>query len=390
MPRFTVLDSWRGVCALWVVLYHFRTMGHYTPVSQYGFLGVEFFFVLSGFVISHAYGERLGDTLARVQFTIRRFGRLYPLHLAMFAATLAMEIARWALVWKLGRPLGPPPFTGDTDPRAILANLTLTQGLGTFQHYTWNVPSWSISVELFLYATFALISLTGRSVAISVVLLIAGFFVRLWMGWLPEHLPEGYEGVPVGIYGFYAGAVLYRIYRLMLAKGWRTPGWAEWVTPFCFVGATVSVANNFWPGPVLFFAPLILIFAFEGGPLSKLMATRPLARVGEVSYSIYLLHYVLVLAIFGAATAAGAVLGRHFFAPTERPVLDFGSPWLNDGAAVAMVLLTILLANITYEWIERPGRDYFNRLAKHPAVARRFASRREGGVEPDPVSPGGA
>ncbi|RVA95930.1 acyltransferase, partial [Mesorhizobium sp. M7A.F.Ca.CA.004.02.1.1] len=83
--RFLVLDSWRGICALLVALFHFPTG---STISQSAFIGssylfVDFFFVLSGFVIASSYGDRLNQPEQVARFALVRFGRIYPLHLLM-------------------------------------------------------------------------------------------------------------------------------------------------------------------------------------------------------------------------------------------------------------------------------------------------------------------
>ena len=83
--RFQALDSWRGVCALLVAATHFHIDSHvYTNAFlRHAGLFVDFFFVLSGFVITHAYGRKLASPDNVREFVIRRFGRLWPLHAVM-------------------------------------------------------------------------------------------------------------------------------------------------------------------------------------------------------------------------------------------------------------------------------------------------------------------
>jgi peptidoglycan/LPS O-acetylase OafA/YrhL len=86
--RFVVLDSWRGIAALLVVLFHGRYQSHIyaVPLIRHGWLAVDFFFVLSGFVISYAYGRRIATGRDLGVFLIRRTGRIWPLHVFMLAA----------------------------------------------------------------------------------------------------------------------------------------------------------------------------------------------------------------------------------------------------------------------------------------------------------------
>ncbi|RUT82360.1 acyltransferase, partial [Mesorhizobium sp. M7A.T.Ca.US.000.02.1.1] len=97
--RFLVLDSWRGICALLVALFHFPTA---STISQSAFIGssylfVDFFFVLSGFVIASSYGDRLNQPEQVARFALVRFGRIYPLHLLMLAAFAGFELLRLML-----------------------------------------------------------------------------------------------------------------------------------------------------------------------------------------------------------------------------------------------------------------------------------------------------
>src|SRR5260370_553845 len=91
VKRFEVLDSWRGIGALFLVLYDVRTLFVFSDsaVIRSGWLFVDFFFVLSGFVTTHAYGTEIADLDNAFRFIRRRFLRIYPLHFCTFAAFLA-------------------------------------------------------------------------------------------------------------------------------------------------------------------------------------------------------------------------------------------------------------------------------------------------------------
>src|ERR1700744_3912521 len=147
--RFVALDAFRGICALLVALFHFPIIGwtHAIPLVTHGWLFVDFFFVLSGFVIATAYEGRLQGDHALSRFLLRRFGRLWPLHVSILAIFVAIAGAEGVL---------------GADERhsipAIWTNLALLQGLGVEPNLTWNDPSWSISVEWTLYLIFAMLS----------------------------------------------------------------------------------------------------------------------------------------------------------------------------------------------------------------------------------------
>lgn len=361
--RFTVLDSWRGLCALWVAVYHFRVISHFGDMElfRHGHLAVEFFFVLSGFVITCAYGDRLISGMDRARFMVRRFGRLYPLHLATLLVVLAMEITRWAISMQLGREVGGPLFTGATDPAALVPNLLLIHGWGMLRDFTWNVPSWSISVEFLLCALFIIAFSFPRRIATLVAFTAIGAIGFLYTRYGIADQAESTTAVARGVYSFFLGCLIFYAYQFWKERGRSVARWLEWLILPVF--ALVSRVDGTLLPPLMFGA-LIFIFAFESGPVSRFLKRPQLVRLGEVSYSIYLVHYLIVLAAFGGA----AVLGR---------VVDLGSPWIDasgrfagDLATVVYLAVVIGASAVTYRWIESPGRDWFN------ALSRRLGERR--------------
>src|SRR3979409_173570 len=100
MERFVALDSWRGIAACLVALFHFEAYSHLVyshlngaPFLRNSWLFVDFFFVLSGFVIAANYQQRLREGFGVGRFLLLRLGRLYPLHLFMLAAAVAVKLA---------------------------------------------------------------------------------------------------------------------------------------------------------------------------------------------------------------------------------------------------------------------------------------------------------
>lgn len=371
--RFSVLDSWRGLCALWVALYHFRVLSHVNDawLTRHGFIAVDFFFALSGFVIAHAYGDKLTDGAQRVRFFLRRCGRLYPLHILTLGVVVAMETARWAIGLKLGHDIGRPTFADETSLTALAANLVLVQALGLFSHFSWNIPSWSISVELAVCVIFAVTSILRRPLATALVL--AGG-ASLLLYWLARHDPlEGHTALTRGVCGFFMGVLAQKLHHLFRARGWAVPGWVELTAPVLAFAAMAFWDLAIWPASALMFAVIVFIFAFEAGPLSRLMKVPILMAWGEVSYSIYLVHYPLVLATFGAAAAIDAVAGTGLVVSGRAISLDLGSRWAGDLVTLGFLAAVIVIATATYRWVESPGRRWFNGLSD------RLAARLSGG-----------
>ena len=120
--QFAALDGWRGICALMVCVFHFNHEARWAPGDNAfvhgGYLFVDFFFVLSGFVITHSYGERITDRGELGRFMLRRFGRVWPLHAVVLMAWVGLEVAALAARPFVGH-FAQAPFTGNNSPAAL-------------------------------------------------------------------------------------------------------------------------------------------------------------------------------------------------------------------------------------------------------------------------------
>jgi peptidoglycan/LPS O-acetylase OafA/YrhL len=390
--RFDALDGWRGVCACFVVLFHFHGWGplYTSSFVRDSYLFVDFFFVLSGFVIAWNYGDRLATWPEMKRFLVLRLGRVYPLHLFMLFCFLVYETAR--SFYALHHPGVSATFTSITDPSAILSNLVLVQSLHVHDVLTWNVPSWSISTEYWTYFVFALVSVCFGlrnalllAVAIVAPLLIARVSItgmNVTYDW----------GLVRCIFGFALGVACCRIYR-------RWPGVIHAASRtqmttlellvvlavvlfVCEAGLTgLSILAPF------LFAVAVLVFAAEGGWVSGLFRSRALRWLGTVSYSIYMTHYFLVVMV---PTFFKHGLHRDYSAlmpvAGEPAVEVFGRNDLEGTFFYLLVLaLTLLVSGFTYRWIEKPGRDWSRRWAGRPAVASESGSAPAAGSRVGPA-----
>src|SRR4051812_8399668 len=128
MKHFQALDSFRGLFALAVAIYHAHALHTFTELRFFRNADyfVSFFFVLSGFVLCHSYGRRLGNWKQVGTFALTRTFRLYPLHLALLAFALTIECVK---VWGEHRGLsfGSHSFSGPRSVNEIVPNLLLVQ-----------------------------------------------------------------------------------------------------------------------------------------------------------------------------------------------------------------------------------------------------------------------
>ena len=178
------LTAMRFVAAMWVVSFHYWPgLGLAMPnLVAKGYLGVELFFVLSGFILSHVYLRSFGE--GRVTYggvLWARLARIYPVHLVTLAGMAALIAAATAIGLKAGDKV----LIGSSLP----AQLTLTQAWGFAPGGGWNHPSWSISAEWFAYLTFPAFAWAAwrlRARPVVAVLLALAVGIALNLGF--EHL----------------------------------------------------------------------------------------------------------------------------------------------------------------------------------------------------------
>lgn len=124
------LDSLRGIAAILVFFYHisFKTFLSHIALIEKGYLMVDFFFILSGFVITHSYEHRLKNFHEAKFFILKRFSRLYPLHLLMLLLYLGLEFFKYFYEIRTGITSNVPAFT-QSNTLTFVSNLFLTHAL---------------------------------------------------------------------------------------------------------------------------------------------------------------------------------------------------------------------------------------------------------------------
>ena len=359
---FRALDAWRGLAAFGVAVYH-------AEPAWAGYAMVDFFLVLSGFVLSHAYLYSPRPT-SRADFLVHRIARLYPLHL--------FALAVYIVVLYVTRR-GSLPHYPDGNVATLLQNLLLVHnvGLNPLALY-WNFPSWSISVEFWVSVLFCLLVTRRTPSWLLLATSVAGFGI-LWhetghldvnhgnyFGWLNSGLLRGWAAFVLGI-------VVYRAW-LATRDDARVRAWAAGLEPVLlllalvhlFVPPSLQTLRDF-AGPPLFVA-LVYVYAFDAGPVSRLLWR--LQWLGTISYSVYLNQ----IAVHVAVDSAGHRLGL------AMPV------------TVAIYLVAVLAwSAVTYRWVELPGRRWVRarwqarRGARPPSATAGLVPQ----SDPNPAAPSG-
>ena len=358
--RFEALDGWRGICALLVVLFHAPVAGivHETAFFRHGYLFVDFFFVLSGFVIAHAFYDRLRGEQNFGRFFGLRLFRVYPLHLFMLALFVAFECLM--LVTK-----GPSEaFVGGNSVVALAHNLLMSHSFGTVDSLGWNYPSWSISAELLAYGLFALMVIRAprAMLPLMAVTIVGGLVViALIEGTMDTTVRFGWLRC---LAGFSLGAVL-RLVIWPRAGGRVAVGGTAWTLAELACVLLVAVFVSELGGSVLsvaaplVFAFAIYVFGHEGGAVSRLLKAGPIAFLGAISYSVYMTHAFVISRTENVATVLGDRTGWPIFSAAADGKRLMGSTEWQSLTALAIILAgTIVMSAITWRLIERPGMAY--------------------------------
>ncbi|KKC24383.1 acyltransferase family protein [Sphingomonas sp. SRS2] len=292
------LTSARGIAAWYVVLYHIRDSASFLPPGVIaffakGYLAVDFFFVLSGFVIWLNYGQLLHEHRWRgvPHFLWRRLARVYPLHMLMLFAAIAFAVV--CVATGRGMPLN---FAWETLPYHLL----LIQNWGLIDGLGWNVPAWSISCEFAAYLVFPLIVTATDWRKLPSALLIA-FLGLLMLGLFALFSAFGHDllgsdiprlGVPRCLFEFAMGTIVAALWLR-----WReTPARPALIAGMLAIGGSAAYAFGTPEALALPFAFVCLLFVLaltsEG---RNPMKGRVIHWFGEISYATYLAHALLFL-----------------------------------------------------------------------------------------------
>jgi peptidoglycan/LPS O-acetylase OafA/YrhL len=343
--RFRQLDALRFFFALVIVVVH--TIGQ-KQTFTHGAFAVDFFFILSGFVLSHAL---IGRPVSAGQFAWARLARLYPLHLA-------------ALIWML---CVIPPFSSplpEYSMTALALSATLLQGIAILPVQMWNFPAWSISVELMVNLVLLYPVVKARSIGTAATTVVVAYAatVLAWgpvFDWFNVQSAFG-TYVSGGLLRGSGGILLgYLIYEAYLRLHPRLTGLPLAGRATCLEIAVIgALVFSMWTSDsrwnvlgVPLSALLVLQMATVPGLVTRLLQRGPFAVLGDASYSIYLLHVPLFLSF----AAVGAL---------PLPLPDTGMPPL--WPVYFVLLLVISIASFRY--LERPAQ---RRLMQAHAVWNR-------------------
>lgn len=362
-PELPSLTPLRGIAAIWVICFHFGVVyfafhpEQFSWIFNKGYLAVDMFFMLSGFVLSHVYWKSFASEEAPQaknywSFIGARVARLYPLHLFNLGQFLAVMLSFSLYKYISAGHFDTIPAQGARSWTALLANVLMLQGLDA-KDLAWNYPAWSISIEFLAYFLFPLALpwiassdlrrqwMIAASAFCSLCLFafLGGGDFNQWSGpiTLLRCLPE-----------FVIGALLY--------TGFRNSYWPCWLKrdyAVVAIACGVLVLLHFGATDLMIiigFPALILAAVMNAGRSAPILNSAPLVWLGEISYSLYLAHGFVQFATTRLLVSTGMQ------EPTK--LSNFGSAVL----LAAMLAGTFLIAAFTYREIEMVGRSRLRQL----------------------------
>lgn len=363
------LTSARGVAAFVVVLFHlqatinelcdrailpigFRT-DHIGIISD-GYIAVDFFFVLSGFIISRANRHLFETSLRRADygyFLTKRLGRLFALNAATLLFLLPLEFLKYFV------DVGNTPAFADTNTvGAWFENLFLVQTWFLGHGPSWNTVAWSISAEWAAYILYPVMFVILVRCPAAVLTLVAGAAVAA-LAWLESTSPSGTLSLTDN------GAVLRCLCGFVLGMLTEHASHAQPMRragPWLGSGAGVGLAVLAVAAVILFggadwlaspiFCIIVLALSVAGPGPAAVMSFKPLHLLGVWSFALYMTHFI-VLRVY--KVAAFWVFGHWPSSPA--PVI----------ASLAFALAAcIVVAWAAHRWIERPGYRVLRQLAE--------------------------
>jgi peptidoglycan/LPS O-acetylase OafA/YrhL len=362
------LTGVRFIAAIWVVLYHFQLMifglvPELRPTGflfDAGYLAVDLFFVLSGYIIAYqylaAFPSGRGTAGRYRRFLIKRLGRIYPLQFVTLLVAIAMIVTGVLIGVAI-------PYPENFTVWGAVQDLLLIRGWEPFPHQGWNFPAWSLSAEWFAYLLFPAVALLvgaarrprgqGR---LGLLLVLAGCIAVEGLGaWL---LPS-FNGMPHPLVrvvaGFVAGAAVFALGAPRIRPG--ILGVAGLVALVLLITTAGRIELDPARAVVALVLAVVVVAGLAGGsgPPIRWLASGPLEYGGRISYGIYMIHGIVLM--IGAALLTVLVQQIPQSTVLQWPVIA------RLGLLLIPFAVVIGLGALLYHAIERPAQRRIGALA---------------------------
>lgn len=360
-PHYNILDGLRGVAAIMVVCFHifeaFAT-SHLDQRINHGYLAVDFFFILSGFVVGYAYDDRWG-TMKPKDFIKRRIIRLHPMVVMGAIIGAIMFYTQGCSVWDVSVVPVVALLIATLLNMFLIPATTGTEIRGVGEMFPLNGPSWSLFFEYIGNILYVLFIRKLSTKALAVLVFVAGCGLASFAIWGPlGDICVGFSLTETEftggsfrlLFSFSAGLLLSRIFKPANIKG------AFWICSL-FIVALLAVpriggAEHLWMNGIydtvccVVFFPLLVYLGASGNTTDK-YTTRVCKFLGDISYPLYMVHYPFIYL---------------YFAWVKNNDLTFEE---SLPGAVGVIAGSIIVAYICLKFYDIPVRRYLtNRFLK--------------------------
>lgn len=349
------LTSLRFFFAFMVLMMHFQI--NEDVMFSKGYIGVGFFFMLSGFILSYSYAEKIKKTsklLFIKSFYIARIARIYPVHLTTFIIMFILHI----------------PMISKFNGFVLLSNLFLVQSWFPYElyYFSYNAPSWSISNEMFFYLLFPFILnsifiLDKYKKNILFFILIAIYLIILVYG--TKSFSEAFKNYLIYIspvfrlVDFIIGIYLYLFWLEVKSKIQQYAdnmkikiifSIAESLSILIFIAFLLKAdsVSNIYSWDMYYWLPMalvIFVFSFSRGFVSDFLSRKIFVYLGEISFAFYMYHYLVLYSITSLRKLIGISIIWQF---------EF----------LVIVLLTLTASVISFEFLEKPANIRIKKMFK--------------------------
>ncbi|PCJ19068.1 MAG: hypothetical protein COB02_08435 [Candidatus Cloacimonadota bacterium] len=292
---YSKLESFRGLAASMIVLFHspFRFSENYSQFFNHCYLFVDFFFILSGFIISHSYYNKISTGLKFKTYILKRLIRIYPLHIFFLIFWVFLSLLNYLLYSKFFLP-------ENNHLASFISNLLLLHSTGIHDYLSWNKPSWSISSELIIYIMFFYTSYyLDKKNSLLIPIVISCSIYLLLLFYLSPNLSNTFQfGYLRAIAGFYLGVFIYRIKVNHLKESGLNNKYFE---PISILLSLSTISFFYYSIHIKFlcllsFGFLLIIFSKkESSYIGLFLEKKQIVFLGKISYSIYMSHFAVVI-----------------------------------------------------------------------------------------------
>ena len=356
-PHYNILDGLRGIAALTVVCFHIfeaYATSHVDQEINHGYLAVDFFFILSGFVVGYAYDDRW-NTMTVNDFIKRRFIRLHPMVVAGAIIGAIMFYFQGCATWDVSNVSVPRLFVATFINACLIPATPSHEIRGVGEMFPLNGPSWSLFFEYIGTILYALFIRKLPTKALSILVLLAGCGLATFAIWGPYGvICAGFaltEDNIIGgslrlLFSFSAGLLLSRIFKPIQVKG------AFWIGSLAIIILLaiprIGGAENLWMNGLYdtlcfaIFFPL-LVYLGASGKTTDAVTIRVCKTLGDISYPLYMVHYPFIYL---------------YYAWVKNENLSFSQSW---PGALALLIGSIVLAYLCLKLYDAPVRRFLTK-----------------------------